>query len=263
MDDRSRAELAFDAHLSYMTQLTEAGGGTVTRTAGGLLLRSPHPRPSLVNIVARLDTGAPPDALLDAAGPAFAGRGYELVCLAGRDDDLREFALAAGLSAGHADPLQYLAARPAASPADRTGLAIREVSDPSGVADLISVNGDASAVYELFEEDFFPTILGRPETIIAENITPYVVDDHGLPVATAQLVLFGNVAYVAWVSVVRSHMGRGLGWLVTQTVVEAGFERGATRAVLMASPMGAPLYRKMGFVDVGSVNSVFAEAHAG
>ena len=76
--------------------------------------------------------------------------------------------------------------------------------------------------------------------------------------AAAQVFMCADIAYVGWVSVVEKASRRGLGWLVTETVVNEGLARGANAAVLVGSPMGAPLYRKMGFVDVGALRNAYA-----
>ncbi len=87
------------------------------------------------------------------------------------------------------------------------------------------------------------------------RIHAVVAYDGDRPVATAQVFLSGNVAYVGWVAVVRDAMRRGLGSHVTRVVVDAGFATGKDAATLMASPIGAPVYRRMGFVDVGYLQS--------
>ena len=44
---------------------------------------------------------------------------------------------------------------------------------------------------------------------------------------------------------------RGYGAAATWAAIEVGAQRGCDHAVLQASEMGAPVYRRMGFVDVG------------
>jgi ribosomal protein S18 acetylase RimI-like enzyme len=58
-----------------------------------------------------------------------------------------------------------------------------------------------------------------------------------------------DLAGIQLVGTVPAARRRGLGELCTRWAVRAGFELGATAAVLEASDMGAPLYRRMGFVE--------------
>ncbi len=72
----------------------------------------------------------------------------------------------------------------------------------------------------------------------------------GRPVATAMVIVSDRVAGVQLVGTVPDARGRGLGELCTRWAVNAGFELGAEAAVLEASEMGEPIYRRMGFVEV-------------
>jgi ribosomal protein S18 acetylase RimI-like enzyme len=59
-----------------------------------------------------------------------------------------------------------------------------------------------------------------------------------------------GVAGIYWVGTVDDARGRGLGWTVTATAVNAGFDLGAESASLQASSMGESLYRRMGFETI-------------
>lgn len=74
----------------------------------------------------------------------------------------------------------------------------------------------------------------------------------GQPVATAMSILLGEVSYVSFVSTVREHRKRGYGEALTWRASLAGREAGARAAFLRATKMGAPVYRKMGYREVGT-----------
>jgi ribosomal protein S18 acetylase RimI-like enzyme len=57
---------------------------------------------------------------------------------------------------------------------------------------------------------------------------------------------------VFYVATVEHARRRGLGDALTRTAARAGFEMGAHAAWLGASEMGAGLYRRIGFQDLGS-----------
>lgn len=69
-------------------------------------------------------------------------------------------------------------------------------------------------------------------------------------VACAQLVLSHGIGGVYYVATLEAARGRGLGELVTAEVTNRGLELGATSVGLQASPMGEPIYRRMGYRDL-------------
>ncbi len=254
-----RAVTALNAHLAYMRALTIAGNGQVIDGNGVVIFTSPTPLPFLVNAAARTDPTAPAGTVVEAALGHFGDRGFEMLCLEGRDDDLWEAAERAGLHVGSSDPLQYVD-RPVDASSARSGVEIRAVTDAAAVGDVIRVNEDAVAAYgSAFPPGTFASIFGVPATVLSPDIYAVVAYEDGRPVATAQIFSHEDVGYVGWVAVVRQAMRRGLGRLVTADVVNQSFERGARAAVLMASPMGAPLYRNMGFIDVGGLRNAYSQ----
>lgn len=245
-------EVAFLSNLEYFRELTRRSGGVVHDEEGVTCFASPHPLPFLVNGAFRTDPAASPNSVLDRAQDFFAtlGRGVELTALAGRDDDLISAAVAAGFGASdHSAPLQVLARR-RLDGHDVPGIDFRTVTDEAGVADYTAVCAEAHAAYG-FPDDLFPTLFARPGTMLAPHVHAFVGYDGADPVAAATLFLTHGVAYIGWVAVRPGHQRRGLGAAATATVVNRGYELGARCSTLLASPMGAPVYRRLGFVDVG------------
>jgi ribosomal protein S18 acetylase RimI-like enzyme len=73
----------------------------------------------------------------------------------------------------------------------------------------------------------------------------------GRPVATALSSLAGDTVGIYNVATVPDARGRGIGGAVTLAAVLDGRTRGARVAVLESSPMGQPVYRRLGFVAAG------------
>lgn len=247
---------AFEAHVGYFAALTERGAGSVLDAGGVFACASVHPLPFLINVVARTDSGADAATVLENGTDFFAGHGrerFEVLALAGRDDDLIAAAVERGMKPSPPDPIQVLDAPLDASigPAPPE-VSVRWASTPADVADVVTVTTRAHRVYG-FSDDVWPAIFGRDETIVASDLGVVIATRDGKPVATAQLHLSGTTGYVGWVAVVPEAGRVGLGSYVTRLVVDWGFERGIDVAVLLASPMGAPVYRRMGFRDVGGL----------
>ena len=265
MADPDWLELAFLSNLECFRELTRRSGGSVVDDGGVTCFASPHPMPGLVSGAFRTDPAVAPTEVL-ARTQEFFGRlgraAFDLSALAGRDEDLAAGAVDAGWTASTGgDPLQVLTTGPLVG-YEVAGVDFRRVTDSSEIAAYTAVCVDAHAAYG-FPADLFPTLFARPETMLAPHLQAVVGYDGDRPVAASTVTLTHGVAYVGWVAVVADQQRRGLGAAATAVVTNLGLELGARGAVLMASPMGAPVYRRMGFVDVGLVRALTAPAPGG
>lgn len=82
------------------------------------------------------------------------------------------------------------------------------------------------------------------------RVRPLVGYVGGEAVACSAMLPTDSVAGIYNVAVVPGHRRRGFGEALTWAAVAAGREAGAGVAVLQSSPLGEPLYRKMGFRTV-------------
>lgn len=80
----------------------------------------------------------------------------------------------------------------------------------------------------------------------------------GQPVATAMSVVDEGVSYIAWVSTVPEHRKKGYGEALTWQAALAGRQDGARSALLRASKMGEPVYRRMGFRTLATYHAIVA-----
>jgi ribosomal protein S18 acetylase RimI-like enzyme len=78
----------------------------------------------------------------------------------------------------------------------------------------------------------------------------------GEPVAAAMAMRTGSVLGVYAVGTIERARRRGLGRAVTRAVIDAGVDAWQSRmAILQSSEMGRPLYRSMGFEEIGTITT--------
>jgi ribosomal protein S18 acetylase RimI-like enzyme len=188
-----------------------------------------------------------PDAAIGAAITFMAEHAvpWLLWVRDGVDDEL----LAAGRRAGLAD-----AGGPPAMalpiiddiPAPPSELLIEMVDDAEGLA----VFRDLSARGFEMPVEFVEMLIA--DSMIDDPAFAVVVGSvDGVPASCAMVSVTGTTAGIYNVATPAEFRRRGYGEAATWAAIEAGAQRGCDHAVLQASEMGAPVYRRMGFVDVG------------
>ncbi len=123
---------------------------------------------------------------------------------------------------------------------------LRPVGDDAARRAYLGVMVPAWAVYGIEPGStaaHFPAI----DSLLGPMKTAFLAYRDGEPVAGAILYLSHDVAGIGWVGTVPESCGRGYGAAVTASVVAEGRRRGARFTNLQASPLGAPVYRRMGF----------------
>jgi ribosomal protein S18 acetylase RimI-like enzyme len=246
-----------DAHLNLIDssrQLFELDPGAEIEVGSGWVFgagRSPHP--VISNAAFRVDDEIDPNELFERAQAFFAPRerGFALWARGGvaEDRDLIDAARAAGLKEVYAMPEMVLDRRAEALPLP-TGVELRRVVSASDAADYWQVATGAYASIGFPPEIF--AFYESHDGLTADNAAAFIADLDGRPAAIAMTIVSHGVAGIYWVGTSDEARGRGLGWTVTATAVNAGFDMGAEIASLQASPMGENLYLRMGFETIFS-----------
>ena len=83
----------------------------------------------------------------------------------------------------------------------------------------------------------------------------WIANLDGEPVAAAALFVGADVAGIYNVCTVPEARGRGIGAAVTRRRLDAAVAQGLELAVLGASDMGYPVYRRLGFREVSRLRS--------
>jgi GNAT superfamily N-acetyltransferase len=130
------------------------------------------------------------------------------------------------------------------------GLLVREVTDV-GLLDLWRRAVDRGFRWPSYGAQDLADNLGHFFGSSSERpFVAYVGISGGQPVASS-LVFFGaGVAGIYHVSTVPEHRRRGVGAAVTGAALRDAHTRGYRVAILHATEMGAPIYRRLGFRDV-------------
>jgi GNAT superfamily N-acetyltransferase len=151
-----------------------------------------------------------------------------------------------------ADPPDRSAPPPAPTPATAPGLRIDPVTDN-----------------ELLRRWMHTWGCGAPSEVVenwyrAYSALPYGPDGTlrmflgtlaGEPVATVYLHLVGDTAIVHYVVTPPPLRRRGIGTAMTGFATRQAREAGCRTAVLTASPLGAGIYRRLGFRETGPVDT--------
>lgn len=214
------------------------------------LTGSPHPMGNLV--IAADQTEAEFHALLDDTErwSAVNQRPVALVIFpdsgrAERADWLaaRKWALLDNMPGMWMEKPAAFTARPPAA-----GVAVRHANDAASLAQTVKVVAEGYPVPEAAAELFVHGIhRSDGDGVTAAN---FVATVDGDPAACAAVSVRDGVAGIYCVATIERFRGRGLGALTTSAAMAHGFENGATHALLHATPMGEPIYRKLGFQEI-------------
>ncbi len=228
--------------------ITRAAGGRIHEIDGLLMWSGTHPSPALVNgLIRTRDERPSANEILDLADSWFAevGHGYTMHVRVGRDDDLETAVKARGLMHMLDLPVMVYSG-PVPEKQVPQGFTIDRVTNASGVSDLVTAVGEP---FELPEE--VASVFARPEAALSPFTAAMIARDQaGRPVSGAWTLVSHGVAGIGFVGTLESVRGRGLGTAVTWAAMRAGYEIGATRAALQASPMGRSVYARMGYAEV-------------
>ncbi len=249
-DAHTLLELSDLNHVEANRELARRAGGVVLDEDGLTFWAGAHPLPVLANAVVRTDPRVPATTVLANARRFFAAhrRGFSVLLCGAADDDVRPVCESAGLTAMGGSPGMVLEARLPDAACPR-GVTIRTVETDADAADFARVNGEAYATYGM-PPGCAEALLGRLAVTHAPHITSIVADVQGEPAAAAMVILTHGIGGIYWVGTTPKARGKGLGELVTRIVGNIAFDQGARLVVLQASPMGEPIYRKMGYREV-------------
>lgn len=227
-------------------------GAAVEAEPGWLFGAGSAEHPVISNAAFRRDDGLDAAELLTRASEFFAARqrGFSIWVRAGRaeDEDLEAAAEAAGFQAVYEMPEMLLRGGKLEPEPTPSGTELRKLGDESEAPDFWAVAKDA------YLTNGFPPEVFAGYTdhagLFADNVAAFIARVEGEPASIAMTIVSDAVAGIYWVGSREHARGLGLGRAVTVAATNAGLELGAEIASLQASPMGRPIYAKLGYEAV-------------
>lgn len=233
---------AWGDSLRMLARLT--GGEAHQGAAGVLVLRTGVPAPNL-NGIFSLSGEAKPAELLNAVRGWTTAGPWSVTTRGEMPDDVMSEARGRGLAVHVSHPLltrRVMADDTALDLAD--GVTVR-AADPTGdPAYAETVARGFGAPLEMLERFGSAAVLGEP------SIRGFVVEQDGVPVGAAMAVDRDKVTAVVNVAVPPNLRGRGYGTVATRAVARHASSVGSETLYLHATPMGLPLYERLGYTVV-------------
>ncbi len=153
-------------------------------------------------------------------------------------------------------PAMILLAGDRVGPSSPSSIEVRAVAGDEERIAYADIMAAAYAVYG-YPERSTAAHFARLDSLHGPATQGFLVCAGGRPVAGATLYAAHGVGGIGWVGARPEVFGCRYGELATWAVVEEGWRRGVRFMSLQASPMGAPVYRRMGFSTPGAYR-VFA-----
>ncbi|MCG5452166.1 GNAT family N-acetyltransferase [Micromonospora hortensis] len=232
----------FDA-FETLCRMTPKGGYAERGTA-----RAGVTQAGVATLNAAYDRSTEPDlAALDEMATEVGGQAaqWSIIVRGEADDQVAELAARHGLLERAELPVLACAADDLTF---RAGSAERSLVRQVGAAENDLYTDALTRSFEV-PEGLFGSLMGGA-VLDADPITGYLAEESGRPVGTGLGMRTAGVIGVFNIAVVPSARGRGLGRVITETVLRDGIAAGADAAYLHTSVMGRPLYESMGFTLV-------------
>ena len=230
-------------------------GGTVEDADGIVLITGSHPSPVIANVGFRPPASSAAssmiaDQVIDRIGQHFARvrHGASLLTSKAHDADIEAAAERAGWQAVVQLPVMLADAPVGERPVDDVSLGWVDPERDVGAFREVLANGFAE---DDDERGMVRALFGPSTSLAPPGLRAVLARVDGEVVGAGAAYLFGETAVVGWITVLESHRRRGIGTRITAALTDAAFDEGATVVALQASPMGAPVYERMGFQVVG------------
>lgn len=226
-------------------------GGRVVQDAGLTYLVGSHPSAAIINTVFRTDWSVSPAEVLSRSRDFYRGISHRFALLTSdhSDADVNAEAKASGWTMAIELPAM-VCREPLPDKPTTLEVSLRRADPRADIDSFRAVVRDGFATDD-DEIAAAETVFSSPAALDAPGTSGVLASVDGRDVAVARVDVIEGMGYIGWVGTLPSLRRRGLGELVTRAATNAAFELGADIVALEASPMGLPLYEKMGYETVG------------
>jgi len=249
VDAATVAELEHENFIAALSQVDSAVPGSVVRREHGIVLLATGLPVRLFNEVLIADPSATADGIAGAVAVLRDRHEHFVVNLRRGTDDrfvglMSDLGLA--LSADESSlPGMALDPIPEAAPRPVDEFEIRPVTDAAGIEDHIATAAAGFGLpKEIVQAIIDPAEWRRPDRRL------YVGYARGAPVTTGAGVRTGQAIGVYNIATVEGARRRGYGEVMTARIASDGRAAGCAIAILQASPMGLPIYERLGYRTV-------------
>jgi GNAT superfamily N-acetyltransferase len=205
----------------------------------GLLLLASGSDPDSGEHDALVMDPVPPEQFFRWTGEFFGeGQAFSVTLEVGVAESLEAALRQQGWELVEEEPALVLAQLPSTFPSAPAGFEIVRVRDEATLAAFRGITRMSPRT--------IPSLVAATDPAVA-LLVGYL---DGEPVATGRLSCLGTVADVNSIRTVPRFERRGLGTAMTWAVVAEAARRGCVSAMLTATPMGYPVYVRMGFEPV-------------
>ena len=131
------------------------------------------------------------------------------------------------------------------------GLTIMPVEDPTALQQWVHIARICFGIPEGAEMRLFDLFA---DVVFQRPMQCFLALLNGQPVGTSQLFLSAGVAGIYHVACLPEARRQGIGAAITIAALRAAHRKGYRIAILQASHLGVPMYRRLGFLDYGKLN---------
>jgi GNAT superfamily N-acetyltransferase len=209
------------------------------RHPGLLLLASGRDFASGEHAALVIDPITPDQFFLSTSEFFGEGQAFSVTLEAGIAEPLESDLQRQGWELAEEEPALVLPRLPSTFPSAPAGIEIVRVHDEETLAAFRSITHMSPRT--------IPPLVAASDPAVA-LLVGYL---DGEPITTGRLGCLGTVAEVNSITTVPRFERRGLGTAMTWAVLAEGARRGCVSAMLTATPMGYPVYVRMGFQPVG------------
>ena len=246
--DKTTLGLIQENFANSMGILAKRSGGSVTETDGLLMYASASPSPFPWNGAVRKASGLTADEIDERTAAFFSplGHGFALCALEGLDDDL----IAAYGEADFGAP-EMIIDHPVETVALSDGAELKPVTDEKTRIDFLDAVGESFETLGESRETWlacYPTVdsLANPHSVAM------LIYQDGVAAAGGMYYRTVNTIEVLHIGTRPSFRGNGHGRAVTAALTNHAFDHEVRLASLQATPMGLPIYQRMGYQTVST-----------